>query len=520
MQNWNVPVDQWGNLNHRTVPVQGDVLKVLTDSSHNNATTYYVFDGTQWQYSSKTPLLQELADEYIPDYWQPELKTAAEGINSALTAAGQNKAAFLFYSDCHWNEGVKKAPRLLKALYKTTGINKTFYGGDIVSEESDMDTDMSYLWEWRRQLKGLPNHHSVVGNHDDGNIENNRFSQQYVYAFLQAPEETPDIVRDTAGLWYYIDNPSEHCRYLFLDTAYQGVTAEQLAFINSALISTPDGWNIVAVSHIWFANDYSIHPPTIVGIDPSAVPILDLFDKYNSRVQQYADCTGWVQFCIGGHNHRDHFDTTATGIPVIVCDTDGFNTRDGNAATYGTITESCISGIVGDFNNHVVHVIRAGRGESFDVDIESRPINYTNLIPLSTELDGVTIYNVSETPGYKANMHWSGTSNGEYGRDGNYTTGWLPVPPYGTTYYVKNFGITSSSQILLTGFDTATGQTRGQSNGANFDTYNSPVWDTETGELVSFHANIETGADLWRIEVMGGATITDMSILTREEVID
>ncbi|MDR0915015.1 MAG: hypothetical protein LBM65_07660, partial [Oscillospiraceae bacterium] len=28
MQNWNVPVDQWGNLNHRTVPVQGDVLKV------------------------------------------------------------------------------------------------------------------------------------------------------------------------------------------------------------------------------------------------------------------------------------------------------------------------------------------------------------------------------------------------------------------------------------------------------------------------------------------------------------
>jgi hypothetical protein len=137
----------------------------------------------------------------IPGYWLGELKAGVKAINTALCNAGRNKSAFLFYTDAHWNYGAQMAPTLLKYLHQRTGMTKTFFGGDVVNDEAaDYDT-MDYLWDWRSQLKDLPNHHSVPGNHDDGNSTNNLFSQEYVYGYLMAAEETPDMVRGD-GLYY------------------------------------------------------------------------------------------------------------------------------------------------------------------------------------------------------------------------------------------------------------------------------------------------------------------------------
>ena len=141
-------------------------------------------------------------------------------------------------------------------------MTKTNFGGDIVHDESTEYNTMEYLWNWRRQLKDLPNHHSVAGNHDDGNATNNLFSQEYVYGYLLGPEETDHIVRDRTGMYYYIDNGAEHTRYLYLDTAYKGVTDAQLAFVKQALLTAPDDWHIVAIAHIWYDTDYTTSPPS------------------------------------------------------------------------------------------------------------------------------------------------------------------------------------------------------------------------------------------------------------------
>ncbi len=237
--------------------------------------------------------------ENVPDYWLTELDEGAEAINTALCTAGRNKSAFLFYSDAHWNYGSQMSPRLLKYLYKHTGMTKTFYGGDIVNDEAtDYDT-MKYLWNWREQLKDLPNHHSVVGNHDDGNATNNLFGEQYVYGYLLAPEETPDVVYGDSGLYYYIDSPAEKTRYLCLDTAYQGVGSDQQEFVKNALLTTPEGWHIVAIAHLWHDTDYSVSPAVPAGINAGAATILSMFDAYNSRSGDYAQCLGRVEFCIG-----------------------------------------------------------------------------------------------------------------------------------------------------------------------------------------------------------------------------
>lgn len=313
----------------------------------------------------------KIASGNVPDYWQTALNDGVEAINTALCTAGFNKSAFLFYTDAHWNVSSQMSPKLLKYLYEHTGMAKTFFGGDIVTNEGDDYDTMAYLWGWRNQLKGLPNHHSVVGNHDDGNSTNNRFSEKYVYGYLLAAEETADIVRGN-GLYYYIDNPSEKTRYLFLDTAYKGAIADQQEFVKTALLGAADGWHIVVVSHIWYDTIYTTTPPSVGGINPNASIFLTMFDNYNQRVGEYTDCGGRVEFCIGGHTHRDYDGTSESGIPIILVETDSRDVRNGKSEaqykyTAGTSTESSVNGIIADYDNSKVYIVRVGRGESREI---------------------------------------------------------------------------------------------------------------------------------------------------------
>ena len=317
----------------------------------------------------------------IPECWLSALEIGAEAINTALCTAGRNKSAFLFYSDAHWNYGSQMSPKLLKYLYEHTGMTKTIFGGDIVNNEASSYDTMKYLWEWRNMLKGLPNHHSVVGNHDDGNETNNLFSEEYVYGYLLAAEETPDVVRGSSGFYYYIDNSAEKTRYIYLDTAYQTGTAAQTAqkeFVTETLKNTPSGWHIVVVSHIWYEPNYDLYdvrPIPISGMSTEAAEIVDIFENYNARNGEFASCDAKVEFCVGGHVHRDYVGVTNSGIPIILVETDSKHTRSEYTYTAGSTTEASVNGIIADYENAVVKVIRIGRGESFDVSLENKEID-------------------------------------------------------------------------------------------------------------------------------------------------
>jgi hypothetical protein len=209
-----------------------------------------------WTAADKAEILNELSTgtTAIPNYWQEHLDTRVDNIREAMELAGRNKSAFLFYTDAHWDNGSKNAPMLLNYLFKHTPINKTLFGGDIVSDEPTVDTlsdrsIMEYLWNWRSQIRDL-NHYSVIGNHDDGNnnhatggATNSIFTADYVYSFLFAPEENNRGIMRDADTYYYFDDTREKTRYLCLDTAYESafaLSAAQETFIREALKSTPD----------------------------------------------------------------------------------------------------------------------------------------------------------------------------------------------------------------------------------------------------------------------------------------
>ena len=403
-----------------TIPESLKNPKALTIKVGDTTTTY---DGSE----AKT--VDVSTGESIPSYWLTHLQTKADKIHEVMEAAGRNKSAFLFYTDAHWDYGAKKAPMLLKYLYNNTPINKTIFGGDIVnSEDTDRDV-MKYLWEWRKQVRELPNHHSVVGNHDDGNTTNNLFSTDYIYSFLLAAEENPNIVQG-GDMYYYIDEPCEKTRYLYLDTAYIGINDSQKAFIKEALKTAPDNWHIVAISHIWYEPDYdqyNVRPIPIKGYGVGVEGIVNLFDNYNARQGEFSSCTAKVEFCIGGHCHRDYTGRTTGGIPIILCETDSHHNRSGLTDTVGTTTESSVNAIIANYSTEKINVIRIGRGENFEVPLHASvtpPASYTNLISTSIDTSG----NVYNNSGYKAGTYIDNTDGlTEVDNSGYWCTGLIPV---------------------------------------------------------------------------------------------
>ena len=408
---------------------KSEVPTIPESLKNPNALTIKVGDTTTTYDGSEAKTVDISAGESIPSYWLTHLQTKADEIHQAMELAGRNKSAFLFYTDAHWDYGAKKAPMLLKYLYNNTPINKTIFGGDIVNSESTDRDVMKYLWEWRKQVRELPNHHSVVGNHDDGAATNNLFSTDYIYSFLLAAEETPNIVQG-GDMYYYIDEPCEKTRYLYLDTAYIGINSSQTTFIKEALKTAPDNWHIVAISHIWYEpdyNQYSVRPIPIVGYGTGVESIVNLFDNYNARQDEFSNCTAKVEFCIGGHCHRDYTGRTTGGIPIILCETDSHHNRSGLTDTAGTTTESAVSAIIVNYSTEKINVIRIGRGENFEVPLRASvtpPASYTNLIPTAIDTSG----NVYNNSGYKAGTFISNsdgvteTANPTY-----WCTGLIPI---------------------------------------------------------------------------------------------
>jgi len=407
-------------------------------------------NSTLTNYATKSELESAVDNvEVIPSYWQEHLDSRILDIRAAMAQAGFKKSAFLWYHDAHWTYNYQKSPMLLKYLYRNTTINRTFFGGDIVDNESDDTTMMYYLHDWRNAIRDLPNHHSVVGNHDDGNSIDNRFDDPYIYSFLLAAEETPDIVRGESGLYYYMDSPAEKTRYLFLDTASRdgnmAIDTTQQAWFREALKSTPDSWHIVVVSHIWRRVDYSVTPPADGGAWAwEAEYCVNQLDLFNARQGEYAGCTAKVEFCIGGHSHVDSDFYTDGGILVILTETDSRNVRSGLSCTKGTISEASVNAIVADYANGKVNVIRIGRGSSRvaaltkgdDVggdtggdtgdtgDTEGETGVYTNVLPSAIGTDG----NVYNGTGYKENVRISATNGYAESTEGGWdATGYIPA---------------------------------------------------------------------------------------------
>lgn len=379
-------------------------------------------------------MIENIGIGVVPDYWKSYLATKATEINTALSAAGENKSAFLWYTDAHWTENLGQSPILLKYLSKHTGMKKTFFGGDIAVASSG---ELDIIRDWQSLVDGIPSHHSVIGNHD------NALSAELPTAkdradFFFDPERTGDVVFGTDAtngkMYYYIDNHMENTRYICLSTGRMWTTSDEIPWCIDVLNSTPTGWHIVIIGHLWLNSDYSDDGVTLIPTPPDYIQsYMDTFDAYNYKLTgttsfesvayDFTNAGAKIEFIIGGHVHRDYDFATAKGIPIILTECDAQYERDPESvATQGTTTENCVYAIVADYTAKAVKVIHVGRGSSRTLAIPD-VVTYTNWAKKAIDTDG-TIYN--DGKGYKENCRLNSTG-AEASYTGRCVTGFIPV---------------------------------------------------------------------------------------------
>lgn len=374
----------------------------------------------------------------VPSYWKSYLETKATEINSALVTAGENKSAFLWYTDAHWVDNFGQSPMLLKYLSKHTDMQKTFFGGDIANAKSG---EIASLTAWQELVSDIPNHHSVIGNHDNQVTELATAEARGDF-FIN---RTGDMVMGTdvtnGNNYYYIDNHIEKTRYICLSTGRMWVYADETRWLVDVLNNTPNGWHIVIIGHLWLDNIYEDSGTVINTTPPDYTQfLLDVFDAYNYRLSgttakhnvsyDFVNASGKIEFIIGGHIHTDYDFATTKGIPIILTECDSWQERDDiSVATQGTTAENCVYAIVADYSAKAVKVINVGRGDTRSVAIPD-VVTYTNWLKKSITLDGSGIfgedYNGDGVPdGYKRDTRTS--SSGDTSATGWCVTGLIPA---------------------------------------------------------------------------------------------
>ena len=160
-----------------------------------------------------------------------------------------------------------------------------------------------------------------------------------------------------------------------------GANTIQVEFVVNSLKTLPTNWHVVAIAHTWHYPKWTAENGDYIdGYYPGASPFLQIFYDYNNRQSgeqkgvsyNFTGCTGHVEFCIGGHAHKDYMDYYNDKLLVVTTDTDSATrSRNGIPTIEGTTSESVVNAVIADYNNNKVSVIRVGRGNNLTATINT-----------------------------------------------------------------------------------------------------------------------------------------------------
>lgn len=331
--------------------------------------------------------------EVIPYYYVNHLKEKEKLINDAIQLSSGNCASFIFFTDVHWGNNFQRSPALIKHIVDHTPVKEVFFGGDVITTFFDDPSEAIELGKsFRHSLDIIDcNKYFIYGNHDNNSdyqpdLISRHIPENQVFEYLQK-NMSPCAYFDYYN--FYVDMDSIRTRIICPDTgryyysSFRNNTIKTIQFIIEALNTTPSGWYIVFISHIW--SDINIenkqdgvYKPGISTYFQSYLRVLDDYKlgrkgvfSYGSDSVEYdfSNSSSHIICCIGGHNHIDTLINTPEGIPIIINTTDSRQTLNGEMAIEGTITEQSLSAFIIDYNNSIITRIRVGRGQDITLDI-------------------------------------------------------------------------------------------------------------------------------------------------------
>ena len=332
------------------------------------------------------------AVEGVPRYWAPALDTAIAKIQALDGETGTHGDSFVFVTDYHINKNANRSAALIKEIVASTAVDKVFYGGDTLDEQTAKAQAYVLHRKFWRQFDGL-RVFPIYGNHD--NNDNNRTTDEdiltynEVYSLFGKRVEkyginttiSPDthdedsLITGTETTWrerwghteplgsyYYYDNVPQKIRYIVLNGFFVVKAGDQGTWFRNTLNATPAGWTIVVLCHAWWKDVARTEFTATTGSLKNA---LDAYIKGGGAAK--------VACWIAGHLHYDYsemIDTVVTSgddagktysFPVIITTCDSY-LNDTTNMTLGTATEQAFDVVHVDTYNQTVKCTRVGAG--------------------------------------------------------------------------------------------------------------------------------------------------------------
>lgn len=302
----------------------------------------------------------------------------------------EEQLSYVFFTDAHWGKNQKHSPAIIKHIVDYTPIDIVLFGGDVNTDRTQTiqeTLDIGYRFKDSFSFLGS-NFYCLFGNHDDNStgqaaLKDRHLSEEQVFSYLQQQ-------MTNAHYWdyynFYFDDEKSKTRFICLDTgrlyeaSLRGSILKTAKFTIECLYGVPEGWHIIAASHIW--TNLNSFETGETRESAYVRPIIEILENYNLRNNSrflYGDETieydfsnagAVVDYCIGGHTHSDYVCYSQKGLPLITVSSDGQKEVAGSVSFQtGTINEQCVTIIVNDYINRMVKIYHIGRGADVSVNM-------------------------------------------------------------------------------------------------------------------------------------------------------
>jgi len=316
----------------------------------------------------------------IPDYYFAQLIEKEKKIKECLSKT-EVFSTFIFFTDAHWETNYKHSPEIIRHIIQNTGISRVLFGGDAIVGNENKNKALKTGCQFNESFSFISDFYPVFGNHDSNRIPANisipdsLFTSEEIIHYLFRNINNSYNICYGGDYYYYVDDLEHKTRYVCVDTGAYGISIAQANHIYEAFINTPAGWHIIINAHIIFnaTDGNDINSLYLLECTKSLIQLVDSYNRrqkclfYNSVEYDCSNAKGHIELIVGGHLHRDVVRKTSGGVPIIIADCDGSYTYSIVGSKEGTINEQCVTVVVLDYNNDLIHLVRIGRGDDMDV---------------------------------------------------------------------------------------------------------------------------------------------------------
>lgn len=331
-------------------------------------------------------------DGDIPPYFFNQIR----GKIGDIGEKSRKGTSFVFITDTHVKSNQMHSPKLIKYVLDKTNIHTVIWGGDAIMQYGGTIEE-----QWKVHLRfdsifnKTCNFYKVRGNHDFSILsKKNGFPDKLLLSNEEAarlllrncPSDLHRNVRDSGACYYFFDNKDNKVRFIILDTTdsvpskvrswgnVPSVHDSQLQWIaDSAVSTTPEGYDLIFVSHIPIPNKNSNKKSALRKLKL----LIDEICSYSSGkignvkydFTKLKDVK--VLLCLAGHIHKDS-EKYVNGILYLTTANDGKwkSKKSGVKRKMGSVSEQCFDCFCISKDKRIVHAYRIGFGKDRHFHVE------------------------------------------------------------------------------------------------------------------------------------------------------